>query len=281
MTNSMPIQEWLDVIREEYLDGFVKDGGSSIKFAVPEGEDLARVLEGAFKSMGSKLGYQVVSVDSGEPGSTCPKIFSSESLNKLIGGCWRAGRPTMSQDSGYLTDTIDPETESPILEAVSIANSVDQNMIALELRRRLSQSVAQNRNMSRDFRSAMTHLCLTEIGGAGQNQQAIPLIEWLTGGSRRVSSVRAYSIYNSIVRTNARHFVESLLYWVRFVGYSGTVVILSNSRVHAAPKSQGRTAILFPFGGNGPLRTFEGTHRQHRPAGRTIFGCAFQRRILE
>ena len=232
MTNSMPIQEWLDVIREEYLDGFVKDGGSSIKFAVPEGEDLARVLEGAFKSMGSKLGYQVVSVDSGET-----RVHMSQDIFFRIAQQidWRllARRVVLqlSQDSGYLTDTIDPETESPILEAVSIANSVDQNMIALELRRRLSQSVAQNRNMSRDFRSAMTHLCLTEIGGAGQNQQAIPLIEWLTGGSRRVSSVRAYSIYNSIVRTNARHFVESLLYWVRFVGYSGTVVILSNSRV--------------------------------------------------
>ena len=38
-------------------------------------------------------------------------------------------------------------------------------------------------------------------------------------------------IYNSILRTNARHFLESLLYWVRFVGYSGTAIILDNSRV--------------------------------------------------
>ena len=68
-------------------------------------------------------------------------------------------------------------------------------------------------------------------GRTWQNLEAIPLIDWLTGRSRRVSNVRAYSIYNSIVRTNARHFLESLLYWVRFAGYPGTVVLLNDSRV--------------------------------------------------
>ena len=77
----------------------------------------------------------------------------------------------------------------------------------------------------------MTQLCLTEMGGAAHDQEAVPLIEWLTGLNRRVSSVRRYSIHNSIVRTNAKYFFESLLYWVRLVGYSGTVVILDDSRV--------------------------------------------------
>ena len=232
MTNAMPIQEWLDVIRKEYLEGFVRDGGTTIKFAVPTSEDLAPLLENSFTRIASNLGYLVAAVDAGETRVHMPQDIFFRIAQQID---WRllARRVILrlSQDSGYLTDTIDPETESPVLEAVSIANSVDQSIIALELRRRFSRSVAQNRNMSRDFRSAMTHLCLTEIGGAGQNQEAVPLIEWLTGGSRRISSVRAYSIYNSIVRTNARHFVESLLYWVRFVGYSGTVVILNNSRV--------------------------------------------------
>ena len=56
-------------------------------------------------------------------------------------------------------------------------------------------------------------------------------MEWLTGVNRRVSSVRRYSIYNSIVRTNARYFLESLLHWVRLAGYPGTCVILDSGRV--------------------------------------------------
>jgi hypothetical protein len=85
--------------------------------------------------------------------------------------------------------------------------------------------------MSRDFRLAMTQLCITEMGETAQNHEAVPLIEWLTGVNRRVSSVRHYLIYNGILRTNARHFLESLLYWVRFAGYSGTAIILDTTRV--------------------------------------------------
>ena len=66
MSNTLPIREWLDVIRDEYLQGFVKDGGSSIKFAVPVREDLGLLFEEALKSMASSLEYRVVSVDSGQ-----------------------------------------------------------------------------------------------------------------------------------------------------------------------------------------------------------------------
>ena len=85
--------------------------------------------------------------------------------------------------------------------------------------------------MARDFRVAMTQLCFTEVTNTGENQEAIPIIDWLTGLSRRVTIVKGYGIYNSIARTNAKHLLESLLYWIRFAGYSGTVVLMDNSRV--------------------------------------------------
>ena len=44
MSNALQIQEWLDVIRDEYLQRFVRDGGSSIKFAVPVREELGALL---------------------------------------------------------------------------------------------------------------------------------------------------------------------------------------------------------------------------------------------
>ncbi len=228
----MKLQEWLDVIGDEYLDGFVKDGGASIKFAVSLRDDLNSLLEQALRDRVSVLGYQVVSVDSGITRVHMPQEIFFRIAEQID---WRllARRAVLRLCEGlpYQTDAIDPETETPILETMSAANTVEENQIALDLRRVLPQAVTQNRNMSRDFRLAMTHLCLTEMGGAGQNLEAIPLIDWLTGRSRRVSNVRAYSIFNSIVRTNARHFLESLLYWVRFAGYPGTVVLLNDSRV--------------------------------------------------
>ena len=149
----------------------------------------------------------------------------------------------LSRNVGYSTDNIDPQPESPIIGAIEAANMVAENMIALELRKNVFTDIAQNAKMSRDFRVAMTHLCLTEMGGAGKNQEAVPLIDWLTGVNRRVSNVKSYSIYNSITRTNAKYLFESLLYWIRFVGYTGTVVLLNNSRVTL--RKNPRDGLLF------------------------------------
>ena len=233
MINPLSISDWIDVIRKEYLDGFVRDGGASIKFAVPANEELIPLLHDAFTRMASNLGYIVAHVDAGET-----RVHMAQDVffriadqidwrllaRRVVVRLWR-------DTTAYQTDMVDPLSDTPVLEAISTANAVEESHIALRLDRVLPGAVTQNRNMSRDFRVAMTHLCLTEMGGYGQNQEEAPLIEWLTGRSRRVSNVRAYQIYNSIARTNARHFLESLLYWVRFAGFPGTVVLFNDSRL--------------------------------------------------
>ena len=233
MINPLSIPDWIDVIRKEYLDGFVRDGGASIKFAVPANEELTPLLHDAFTRMASNLGYIVAHVDAGET-----RVHMAQDVFFRIAAQidWRLlARQVvlrLCRDLPYQTDMIDPLSETPILEAISAANEVEESQVSLDLRRVLPGAVTQNRNMSRDFRVAMTHLCITEMGGVGQNREAAaPLIEWLTGRSRRVSNVRAYLIYNNIARTNARHFLESLLYWVRFAGFPGTVVLFNDSRL--------------------------------------------------
>ena len=232
MSNTLSIKEWCSVIKEEYLEGFVREGGSSIKFAVPSGDHLSVLLKDAIRSISSSLGYMVVEVDSGETRVHMPQeIFFqiAQQIDWLL--LARRVLLRLCQDAGYVTDAIDPEHEHSIIQAVSAANSVEEGMIALDLPSPLFRAVAQNANMSVDFRVAMTQLCRMEMRPAELGQEANPLIEWLTGRNRRVSHVRDFSIRNAIVRTNARHFLQSLLYWVRFVGYSGMVVLLDNSRV--------------------------------------------------
>ena len=232
MTGNLALQDWLHFIRNEYLDGFIDDGGSALKFAVPVQEDLAPLLKDHFARDARDLGYLVVEVDAG---ATRVHMLQEIFFRIAEQTDWRLLARLvvlkLCEDLPYDTRGVDPSGDSSILEAISAANDVPESQVALDLRRRLPAAVTQNRGMSRDFRLAMTQLCITEMGGTAQNHEAVPLIEWLTGVNRRVSSVRHYLIYNGILRTNARHFLESLLYWVRFVGYSGTAVILDASRV--------------------------------------------------
>lgn len=232
MTSILPLQEWLQVMRKEYLDGFVDDGGSAVKFAVPVKDDLAPLLKDLFARDARELGYLVVEVDSSD---TRVHMLQEVFFRIAEQVDWRLLARLvvlkLCDELPYQVKDIDPSGESPILEAISAANDVPESQVALDLRRLLPAAVTQNRGMARDFRLAMTHLCITEMGGVAQNQEATPLIDWLTGVNRRVSSVRHYLIYNGIVRTNARHFLESLLYWVRYVGYSGTAIIVDDSRI--------------------------------------------------
>ena len=232
MTGNLALQDWLHFIRNEYLDGFIDDGGSALKFAVPVKEDLAPLLKEQFARDARDLGYLVAEVDAGVTRvHMLQEIFFriAEQIDwRLLA---RLVVLKLCEDLPYDTRVVDPSGDSPILEEISAANDVPESQVALDLRRRLPAAVTQNRGMSRDFRLAMTQLCITEMGGTAQNHEAVPLVEWLTGVNRRVSSVRHYLIYNGILRTNARHFLESLLYWIRFVGYSGTAIILDASRV--------------------------------------------------
>ena len=232
MTNTLALQDWLKVIEQEYLQGFVKDGGASVKFAVPEGFNLLPLVRESLAVTASNLNYVVVNVDASDTRVHMPQDIFFKIASQID---WRALARQMilnlSADVGYSTSMVDANVESPVVKTISEVNAIDERLIRIELRRRLAEAVTLNVNMSRDFRSAMTSLCLIETDRTGESQEGSALIEWLTGQTSRISNVRTYSIYNRVNRTNARHFLESLLYWVRFVGSSGTVVLLDNSRI--------------------------------------------------
>ena len=234
MSGTLPVEDWLGVIRDEYLQGFVKDGGSSIKFVVPAGIDLhlAGVLKAALTELAVGLDYAVVGVDAGETRVHMPQ----EIFFKVAGQIdWKllARRVILrlATESGYRIEGVKPDLGSPILGAIATSSAVDEQIINMQLQRRLPQAVTRNSNMSKDFRVAMTQLCLVELSGTGEDNETSPLIEWLTGSNRRISNVKNYLIYNSITRTNARHFFESLLHWVKYAGRAGTLILIDNSRV--------------------------------------------------
>ena len=233
MTNVLSVNEWLRVVREEYLSGLIQDGGASTKFVVPESTGLLPLLKSELTREAVSLNYQAFNVDGGETRVHMPhEVFFRIARQIDWGHLSRLVILRLCNDAGYRTDAIDPQSETLVIRAVSHKNAVEESQVALDVRRRLPEAVTRNREMSRDFRLAMTHLCLTEISGdAGNEIEATPLLDWLTGANRRVSNVRPYQIFNTITRTNARHFLQSLLKWLQLVGYSGAVVLLDISRL--------------------------------------------------
>ena len=234
MPNTIPLLDWLEIMESEYLSTFIPNGGASVKFAVTS-DQLKVDLHAALRERCEKLGILLVSLDAASQRAHMPQdLFHglASSVN------WREAARRMvlklARERVYIVDGIDPQADVNVFEAIAQANGLEHQFVLSNLRPQIQERVYREPLMARDFRVAMSHLCQLEDIRAGEAYGGQPIIDWLTGNNNRISSVRPFSIYTPINRTTARYFIESGLFWLRHVGYSGTVILLDNSRVTLA-----------------------------------------------
>ena len=232
MPHTITLDRWLDATDEEYLSTFIAEGGASVKFAVTP-EESRTDLTARMRERCEEKDYVLVELSAATMRAHMPQdIFFSMARQLDWRRLARRAVLRLAAERNYRTDGVDPALGN-VFGAVARANGLEAQSVVQEMRPEIQDRVAKNHRMTRDFRAAMSHLCLNEDnrGGAGYGGQA--LLDWLTGGTR-VSNVRPFSIYTAINRTTARYFIESALYWIRFAGCAGTVILFDNSRVTLA-----------------------------------------------
>ena len=236
----MASEAWLSFLEQEYLAGFIGDGGASVKFAVPIDEATRpRVLDGvAERAEGA--GYMVLRADAAQT-----RIHMVDQLFHRLAEQvpWRELSQRyleqLARRERYTPPTAGP---APFVERLAEANDLGADFLGPELRKSLQRSVFRDTSLAKDFRVAMTQLCLAELFGGAEGEMTIQVItEWLTGANKAVSAVKPYQIRSRINRTNARYLLESLLVWNRTCSYRGSVILLDTDRVTVArnPKDGG------------------------------------------
>lgn len=233
-SNAIPVDDWLRHIDSEYLSTFVKGGGSSVKFAVVP-DDALPGLRDALAERGAALDYVFISLDATRLRVHMPQDIFFELARQVE---WRslARRVILrlAAERDYVVDAVDPDGDGNVFDAIAGANDIESQFLLSEIRPAIQECVFRNPNMARDFRVAMTQLCLQEGRRFDGEYGGQPLLDWLTGANTRVSPVRQFSIYTGINRTTGRHCIESVLHWIRQAGHAGTVVLLDNRRVTVA-----------------------------------------------
>jgi hypothetical protein len=233
MTATMPPGDWLGFLEREYLNGFIGDGGASVKFAVPF-DDVSRrcVLEGLVQRA-TDLNYLVLRADAAET-----RVHMVDQLfNRLAAQVpWRELSlyflGELATREHYKVPT--PGVE-PFADRVAVANELGADFVGPELRRALQTSVFRDTSLAKDFRVAMTQLCRAELFGGTDGDATYQVItDWLTGRNKAVGAVKPYQIRSRINRTNARYLLESMFVWIRLGGYRGSVVLLDTDRVTVA-----------------------------------------------
>lgn len=233
MTTTITPAEWLSFIDREYLATFVRDGGAAIKFAVPFDDAWRTEVFSGLDRLAQRGGYTVVKINAAETRiHMADEIFfrTAEQIPwQLLS---RGFLAKLAADAGYAwTD----DTGGPLYMQLAGKNQVDPQMLLLDLKKAIGNHVFKEPQLSRDFRLAMTHLCMAELSGGPDGATTVRILtDWLTGRNKAVSAVKPYHIFRKINRTTARFFFESLVRWVRATAYPGIVLLVDAQRVMTA-----------------------------------------------
>ena len=230
MTATIRPAEWLRFIEKEYLAAYVPGGGSACKFAVPMEEELRSDLLGGLAAIGKRAGYLVVNIDAGVTKThMVDELFFRTAEQIPWSKLTRMVIAKIAVESGYAW--VD-KAHGPLYRHLAEANQVEPQMLLLDLKQAIWKKVFKQRDLSKDFRVAMTHLCIAELSGGQDGATAIQaLTEWLMGRNKAVSAVKQFQIFRRINRATGRHFYESLANWIRFAGYPGIVIALDAERL--------------------------------------------------
>ncbi len=223
MAKSIAVDEWLEILDKEYLSNFISAGGAAVKFVLTDDCARPQLIE-AVECCCDRLGYVLLELQAENGRVHMPQEIFFQIAGQVDWRCLaRRMVLKLAKERNYRIDGISLDRASNVFEDIADRNDLESQTVLQEVRPLVEERVSKNPGMLRDFRAAMRHLCLNEVSDVH------PLLNWLTGA--RVSSVREFSIYTRIDRTTARHFVESMLAWIRLVGYCGTVLLIDNSRL--------------------------------------------------
>ncbi len=223
MLPEIAAREYSAFVADDYLSGFVADGGAAVKFAVWPDRAALEELRTDLSARCGEIGFSFVNVDSAHA-----KISMIQQVFFAVAGQidWVALARTVNASIASELYHI-PEAGRLTVGAIAERNEVDQNIVRMDVRAGLTRRVIKNYSLAKDFRVAMTHLCLAEMeDDALGKQTSASILEWLHGDLRLIGALKPMQIHQRIGRHNARVMLTSTARWLRFAGGAGLLVFL-------------------------------------------------------
>jgi P-loop Domain of unknown function (DUF2791) len=230
-------QDWLEIIRKEYLRDFIRSGGAAVKFVVPTDEVCRHQVRDSLRNASEEGGFSFALVD-----AVSTKIHMIDKLFHEVARQVDWDELAYSfvtqvlRENGY---ELPANREEFNLRQIAVLNKREDKFLRMELHRWLEQKIFHDYEMSQEFRIAMTRLCIAQLdAGSASPFLSNAIKEWLRGELRLIGALKEAPIFQKVVRHNARHLLLSLAHWLRVNGKSGLVLTLDISRYAEATRSR-------------------------------------------
>jgi len=233
----MTPQEWLDTVRKEYLQDFIRRGGAAVKFVVPMEEIGHDQLRDELRRAAEEEGFLFAFVDAASTKiHMVDKLFHEVARQVDWDGLAYSFVTRIFKENKYELPSARDEFN---LQQIALRNKREEKLLRKELHTWLEEAIYRDFEMSQEFRIAMIRLCIAQLDPEGASPFLSNAIkEWLCGQLRLISALKEALIFQKVARHNARHMLFSLAHWLKVNGRNGLVLNLDISRytVSARPK---------------------------------------------
>lgn len=221
-----------DFWREKYLQEYIRNGGSKIKFVTGRcGSGKTHFLR-LMSAIAQKENYKTIRFSAKDVWMHDFKEVYVEIFHQCdIMKCLEAASNQLIREMGF--DAGDIPEGMRFIDYLS-ENGMGDALTKREIRTQLRQLFLENPMMDNNFALACSMLTGSILGYPileEQNQEL--LMAWLEGDrSVKLSQLRAMDFYPSrITKYNARHMLRSLAELVRMGGYSGLFIAIDEMEV--------------------------------------------------
>ncbi|MBI5016775.1 MAG: DUF2791 family P-loop domain-containing protein [Deltaproteobacteria bacterium] len=229
----IPPEDWLEMLRCEYLAEYIKCGGSAVKVVSGRPEVLqtvrARVRETALAE-----GYYFADVDAGrlDAEGKKPDLHRIERLFFAVTRDvqWKAW--TAEQARRHLESHGVMVKEGRLLsdvDGIAADNGREPKDLINEFQREFATPQLRDPGMAIEFRAAVTALGRAQLlPDAVTPTTEEVLLAWLAGRTMpgAAAALKKIHVFERITKSNARHMLASFGRWVPKAGHGGLVVVL-------------------------------------------------------
>lgn len=219
----------IDFWRDRYLNEFVREGGSKIKFVSGRpGCGKTHLLQGLAKE-GRDAGYQVVLFSAKDVWLHDFREIYTEIISHCnLDECLLQAANSVIRNMGYDPNTIpDGSDFMTYLSSIGEGDALNRRAIRMELK----HIFLNNPRMDNNFALACSMLVGSVLGHPVLEERNKEILkDWLTGKQDiKTAMLRAIGLAPvRITKYNARHMLRSLNELLTFSGYTGLLVLIDN-----------------------------------------------------
>jgi len=241
------IQDWLDIIGKFYMKEFIPSGGSAFKLLLTGSDEESDAALSRVWELAKSQGFVYAQVRASDTRiDKIDQVFFAVARQMDWGSL-------MAQDAVNFLRRHDyclPEGASlNDTRLIAEANGREPNDLLAELRRATTQEIVRDRDMCKEFRTALAQLRTAQFFPRNVTPSDTEILQaWLRGDKVSLGALRNLRIYTRIARHNARDMLRALTHWIGKSLGTGVVIGLDLSGLlDVRPRSILRDAGLLCY----------------------------------